>query len=84
MTSTTARPAGTGVRAPGWHYGTCRNKKESNMATYFASDGSYGDADDLITIDTSGWTEADWEKIEEASDSDRGAIAIGIFAKKKK
>ena len=54
------------------------------MATYFASDGSYGDADDLITIDTSGWTEADWEKIEEASDSDRGAIAIGIFAKKKK
>lgn len=31
--------------------------------TYFAADGTYGDADQLIVVDTTDWTEYEWETI---------------------
>lgn len=50
--------------------------------TYFATDGSYGDAYDLVVIDTSDFTEADWEAINEAGDYDRSRIANSIRYRK--
>jgi hypothetical protein len=46
--------------------------------TYFASDGSFGSADGLEIVDTSDWTQQDWEMIENASDSERAALARHI------
>lgn len=38
---------------------------------YFAADGNYGDADGLMIVDTSAWTEEDWEEIEALGDLGR-------------
>jgi hypothetical protein len=46
------------------------------MATYFASDGSYGDATGLVVVDTSKWTEEQWQMIEETSDGFRAVRAM--------
>ena len=49
---------------------------------YFASDGSYGLLDEGSVIAyTDDWTLADWEEIENCTDSERAFIARGIFAK---
>jgi hypothetical protein len=48
------------------------------MNTYFAADGSYGDADHLVTIDTSEWTGADWNEIDGAPDDRRRTTALAI------
>lgn len=47
-------------------------------ASYFASDGSYGDAKDLIVLDTSEWTEDEWAIIENARDSERVRLAYEL------
>lgn len=48
------------------------------MKFYFTSDGAYGLADDYTTvIDTSGWSDEDWEQIENCSDSKRFELAKG-------
>jgi hypothetical protein len=39
--------------------------------TYFAPDGSYGDARDLLIIDTTNLTPGDWDAIEDAHDLGR-------------
>jgi hypothetical protein len=44
-------------------------------ATYFAADGSYGNAEGLIIVDTSDWTEEEWDIIDETTDSTRVSIA---------
>ena len=44
--------------------------------SYFTPDGTYGDATDVAVIDTTNWTESDWERVEECSDSDRRDIAV--------
>jgi hypothetical protein len=59
------------------------NKKEKVMH-YFASDGSYGDAEKLIIVDTSEWTEEDWQEIDMAGDSDRAVVAYAIAKSKGK
>ena len=46
------------------------------MATYFATDGSYGDASGLVIVDTSKWTQEQWQMIEETSDSFRAVRAM--------
>jgi dihydrodipicolinate reductase len=46
--------------------------------TYFAMDGDYGFAHGLVVIDTSGWTEKDWDRIENATDDDRIVVALNI------
>ena len=51
-------------------------------ATYFATDGSYGDATDLIVIDTDLFTEEDWDEIQNASDADRADLAYEILMSK--
>lgn len=46
------------------------------MTTYFAKDGSYGDASGLVIVDTSKWTEETWRMIDETSDNFRATRAI--------
>lgn len=45
------------------------------MMTYFAADGSYGDGEDILVIDTHYWTEEMWEEIDSCGDSMRIALA---------
>jgi hypothetical protein len=51
------------------------------MKHYFATDGNYGDAKDILIANTSKWTEKDFNKISEATDSDRIKIARKIDLK---
>ena len=46
--------------------------------TYFAQDGSYGDAAGLIIIDTRAWPQDDWDAVESASDYTRANVAHSI------
>jgi hypothetical protein len=46
--------------------------------TYFAMDGNYGDSHGMVTIDTSTWSQEDWDRIEMASDYDRIVVALNI------
>jgi hypothetical protein len=39
--------------------------------TYFAADGNYGNADGLLVLDTSKWTDEQWDYVMNASDDDR-------------
>lgn len=48
---------------------------------YFASDGNYGDVDGLVIIETTHWTELDWEDLEGSSDESRPATAETIAKK---
>jgi len=48
------------------------------MSTYFAMDGNYGDAHGTIIIDTSTWSQENWDAIEMASDYDRIVVALEI------
>lgn len=50
---------------------------------YFTEDGSYGSAKRLVRIVTTGWSDDDWQQIEEASDSERWSLAISIENKHK-
>ena len=47
-------------------------------ATYFAEDGSYGTADNLTVVDTSEWSDDDWNELEEALEWDRPIVAQRI------
>jgi len=42
---------------------------------YFAADGSYGEATDMIIVDTTDWTNDDWELIEFSADMERSNVA---------
>lgn len=48
--------------------------------TYFAVDGNYGDADGIVIIDTHGWTEEEWEIIDQTPDHLRAAVAQSLSA----
>ena len=52
------------------------------METYFAQDGSYGDAADMVVIDTSDWNDDDWNEIEWASDYERVGVAQEIMERR--
>lgn len=43
--------------------------------TYFAADGSFGNAVDLVIIDTTNWDADDWDHVEMAPDRDRARVA---------
>ena len=45
---------------------------------YFASDGSYRDAEGIIVVDTTDWTEDEWSLINDAPDSERAAVAAQL------
>lgn len=46
--------------------------------TYFAKDGSYGDAAGMVIIDTRAWNNEQWQAVEEAYDYSRAALAASI------
>ena len=57
-----------------------KNKLESmktvqRSLSYFAPDGNYGSADGYVVMETTWWTDIDWEIIEEASDEHRPMVA---------
>ncbi len=45
------------------------------MNHYFATDGNYGNAENLIIIDTTDWTEDEWDIIDQSPENDRTKIA---------
>lgn len=49
------------------------------MHTYFASDGTYGNAEDIVICDTSDWTEAQWYSIKLARPDERHIVAEEII-----
>jgi hypothetical protein len=51
--------------------------------TYFAHDGTYGDAERMIVCDTTGWEETDWHKVWSASDNERSAVVLEVINKYK-
>ena len=46
--------------------------------TYFAKDGSYGDASGLEIVDTSDWTQEDWDYLESTPETAQPAMARHI------
>jgi len=48
---------------------------------YFTDDGTYGDAREMIILDTSNFTPEEWEWVEEASDGERVRIAITCYVR---
>jgi hypothetical protein len=52
-----------------------------NSTTYFALDGNYGEAQGMVVVDTTKWSEDDWTQIEEARDSERAQVALDLTIK---
>ena len=57
-----------------------KNKLESmktvqRSLSYFSPDGNYGSAEGYVVMETTWWTDIDWEIIEEASDEHRPMVA---------
>jgi hypothetical protein len=51
----------------------------SRQLAYFAGDGNYGmENGNFVLVDVSKWTDEDWQRIEESSDSRRPSIAMSI------
>ena len=48
--------------------------------TYFAQDGSYGDAAGLIIIDTRAWNQDEWDRVDNALDLMRVSVALEVAA----
>lgn len=46
--------------------------------TYFAQDGNYGSADQIAIVNTEGWSETDFQEIEDDSDWNAPSNAIAI------
>ena len=57
------------------------NNSKKRQLHYFATDGNYGSADDMVVLDTTDWTDADWEFISECHESNRQYVAIGTHVK---
>ena len=49
--------------------------------SYFALDGSYGDATEILIVDTDDWTPEEWELINYATDDERSDMAQQIIDK---
>lgn len=49
---------------------------------YFALDGNYGDATRMIIVHTDDWTNDDWDRIMDSSDSERVRTAEAIMEEK--
>lgn len=51
---------------------------------YFASDGAFGSAEDIVIGVTNDWTEEDWQTVRGARPDERHLVAEEIFATKKR
>jgi len=45
------------------------------VATYVTTDGSYGNALGMVVVDTSRWTDEDWDELDAAASRHSGAAA---------
>lgn len=43
--------------------------------SYFAGDGNYGNADGILVLETTLWSELDWQMLDEVSDEARPTVA---------
>lgn len=48
--------------------------------TYFTTDGTYGDAEGLVVLDTTGWTPDHWDYIATLSDGRRAEVGEDLAA----
>jgi len=53
----------------------------ANNDFYFAYDGSFGSAEELTILDTTEWTDEDWELIDFSTDMERSDVAQKIWQK---
>jgi hypothetical protein len=53
----------------------------ANNDFYFAYDGSFGSAEELTILDTTAWTDEDWELIDFSTDMERSDVAQKIWQK---
>lgn len=53
-------------------------KVKEQEVHYFAVDGNYGSADGIVIVETSDWSEDDWQAIEDAGDRDRASVAYAL------
>jgi hypothetical protein len=60
------------------------SNEEGQGLHYFAEDGNYGDAANIVIIETSKWNDDDWEEIDDTPDWDRPRTAKIISKKYKK
>lgn len=42
---------------------------------YFAKDGNYGDASGMMVLETTHWSDLDWQILDAAKDEDRPVVA---------
>lgn len=49
---------------------------------YFADDGNYGDADNLLVVDGAMFSSAEWAEIETAHDSERLEVVLEMLAER--
>ena len=49
---------------------------------YFAKDGNYGDASQMVVISTDNWTNDDWALLDETIDYNRAQVALDISIKR--
>jgi hypothetical protein len=54
------------------------------MKHYFATDGNYGDAEDILVIDSDLFTNEDWINISEELDYHRAELAQTIYKQRLK
>lgn len=55
-----------------------KEQEKVKMTTYFATDGNYGNADGIVIVDTSDWSEENWTAIDEVGDADRANLAYTL------
>lgn len=51
------------------------DETKAKSLTYFAQDGNYGSADGMTVMETTLWSELDWQMVDEASDEHRVTVA---------
>jgi len=51
------------------------------MLYYFAKDGSYGDAEDIIITDVPGFTEDEWDIVAQTPDMERHNVVAQLLRK---
>jgi hypothetical protein len=51
------------------------SEEKVRSLSYFAEDGSYGDASGLLVLETTHWSELDWQLIDMARDEARPTVA---------
>jgi hypothetical protein len=51
---------------------------ENAELSYFAKDGNYGNATELVVVNTEKWTGEEWAIIEENADHDKAEVALQI------